>query len=151
MKAVIFRQHGGPEVFEYTDVPDPPLEPGRILVRVKACSVNHLDIWIRQGIPAYRIALPHIVGADVAGIVERVASDITSVQVGERVVLAPGLSCRQCQCCRAGVDNLCTSFGVRGAATDGGYAELVSANAADAILIPQPLSFELAADRKSVV
>ena len=145
MKAVIFRQHGAPEVLEYTDVPDPPLEPGRILVRVKACSVNHLDLWIRQGIPAYRIALPHIAGADVAGVVERVADDVANVRVGDRVVLTPGLHCRQCEWCRAGLDSLCASYGIRGAKTDGGYAELVSAEAADAIPIPSTLSFEVAA------
>lgn len=145
MKAVIFRRHGGPEVLEYTDVPDPSLEPGRILVRVKACSINHLDIWIRQGIPSYRIALPHIAGADVAGIVERVAADVTSVRAGDRVVLTPGLHCRQCQWCRSGSDQMCASYGIRGAATDGGYAELISAEAADAIPIPPTLPFEAAA------
>jgi NADPH:quinone reductase-like Zn-dependent oxidoreductase len=145
MKAVIFRRHGGPEALEHTEIPDPSLEAGQILVRVKACSINHLDIWIRQGIPAYHIKLPHVSGCDVAGIVERLGGGVRHVTVGDRVVLAPGLSCGQCAWCRMGHDNLCASYGIRGAAIDGGYAELVSAQADEAIPIPEGLSFEEAA------
>jgi len=145
MKAVVFRQHGGPEVLEYADIPDPSTGPGEILVRVKACAVNHLDLWIRQGIPAYRIDLPHISGCDVAGVVERVGSEVTHVAVGDSVVLAPGLSCGQCDWCRAGDDNLCASYGIRGAKTAGGYAELTTASARDALPLPPGLSFEEAA------
>lgn len=145
MNAVIFRRHGGPEVLEYTDVPEPSVGPGQILVRVKACSVNHLDLWIRQGIPAYRTQLPHISGCDVAGVVERRGFGVTDVAIGARVVLAPGLRCGQCEWCRAGQENLCVSYGIRGATTDGGYAELVSADAADALPIPDGVSFEEAA------
>ena len=145
MKAVIFRRHGGPEVLEYTDVPDPSAGSGQIVVRVKACALNHLDLWIRQGIPAYRITLPHISGCDVAGIIEHVGVGVTTVKIGDRVVLAPGVSCGQCPWCQSGADNLCASYGIRGAATDGGYAELASARASDAILIPQELSFDVAA------
>jgi len=145
MNAVIFRQHGGPEVLEYTDVPDPTVGTGHVLVRVKTCALNHLDLWIRQGIPAYHMTLPHISGCDVAGIVERVASGVTHLRTGDRVLLAPGLSCGQCVWCRAGEDNLCVSYRIRGAGTDGGYAELISANATEAIPIPAALSFEEAA------
>lgn len=145
MKAVLFRRHGGPDVLEYADVPDPALPAGHLLVRVKACALNHLDCWIRQGIPAYRIALPHIAGADVAGIVERVGDGVTAVRPGDRVVLAPGLHCGECAWCRKGEDTLCTSYGIRGAATDGGYAELTVARAADALPLPAQLSFEEAA------
>jgi NADPH:quinone reductase-like Zn-dependent oxidoreductase len=112
---------------------------------VKACALNHLDLWIRQGIPAYRITLPHISGCDVAGVVERVGAGVTHVAVGDSVVLAPGLSCGQCDWCRAGEDNLCASYGIRGALTDGGYAELTTASARDALLLPPNLSFEEAA------
>ena len=145
MKATIFRQHGGPEVLEYTDVPDPVMGDGDILVRVKACSINHLDLWIRQGIPAYRIHLPHICGCDVAGVVERLGCSVAQVAVGDRVVLAPGLSCGRCAWCRHGEDNLCATYGIRGAATDGGYAEYICARASDALPIPQAMSFETAA------
>ncbi len=145
MKAVIFRQHGGPGVLEYTEVPDPSIGPDEVLVRVKACALNHLDLWIRQGIPAYRISLPHISGCDVAGIVERVAAGVTTLRAGDRVVLAPGLSCWACPECRAGADHACASYGIRGAATDGGYAEFTVAAARDVLPIPPTLAFEVAA------
>jgi len=145
MNAVLFRQHGGPDVLEYAEVPDPVPQRGEILVRVKACSVNHLDLWIRQGIPAYRIALPHISGCDVAGVVERLGQDVSAPKVGDRVVLSPGLSCGSCASCRAGADNRCAAYGIRGAATDGGYAELAVAKAADALPLPPELSCEDAA------
>ena len=146
MKAVIFRRHGGPDVLEYADVPDPLLEDGEgVLVRVKACALNHLDIWIRQGIPAYQIALPHICGCDVAGVVERIGKGVTGIRIGDPVVLSPGLSCGHCPWCRGGNETLCGSYGIRGAASDGGYAELTIARAADIIPLPQGLSFEEAA------
>lgn len=145
MKAVIFSCHGGPDVLEYADVPDPSPADGQILVRVKACALNHLDCWIRQGIPAYRIQLPHISGCDVAGVVERLGPGVTGLAVGQRVMLVPGLSCGTCEWCRAGRDNRCVSYGIRGAATDGGYAELTVAQAADALPIPDGIPFEQAA------
>ena len=145
MKAVIFRRHGGPEVLEYADVPELSISAGEILVQVKACSVNHLDLWIRQGIPAYRIALPHISGCDVAGVIDRVGPGVTDLKAGDRVVLAPGLSCGQCDWCRKGEDNLCVSYGIRGAKCAGGYAELAAAAARDVMPLPSALSFEAAA------
>ena len=145
MKAVVFRRHGGPEVLEYADVPDPSCGPGEVLVRVKACSVNHLDLWVRQGIPAYRTTLPHISGCDVAGVVERVGTGVTRPALGDRVVLAPGISCGQCDWCRRGDDNLCASYRIRGSGSAGGYADYASARAADALPIPAGCSFEEAA------
>ena len=145
MKAVIFRQHGGPEVLEHAEVPTPSPGPGQILVRVKACALNHLDLWIRQGLPAYRIALPHISGCDVAGLVEQLGPGVTGVAPGDRVVLAPGVSCGQCRWCQAGEENRCVSYGIRGAATDGGYAEYTVANAREVLPIPPTVTFEEAA------
>lgn len=145
MKAVIFRTNGGPEVLEYTDVPAPTPGPGEIILRVNACSVNHLDIWIRQGIPAYQMTLPHISGCDVAGVVEQLGADVTNVKVGDRVFIAPGLSCFACAWCKAGHDNLCHSYGIFGAKTDGGYAEYAKAPAINTVPIPHGMSFEEAA------
>ena len=145
MKAVIFSRHGGPDVLEYAEVPDPSPGPGEITVRVKACALNHLDCWVRQGIPAYRISLPHTSGCDVAGVVERVGEGVVGRRAGDRVVLAPGLSCGRCEWCRRGDDNLCVSYGIRGAAAAGGYAELVLAKASDALPLPADLPFDEAA------
>jgi NADPH:quinone reductase-like Zn-dependent oxidoreductase len=145
MNAVIFRRHGGPDVLEWADVPEPSCGAGEILVRVKACSVNHLDLWLRQGIPAYRTALPHISGCDVAGVVERVGPGVTRPAVGERVVLAPGISCGACEWCRRGEESCCPSYRIRGAGVAGGYAEYASARASDALPVPSGCSFEEAA------
>ena len=154
MKAARFHQHGGPEVLRYEDAPEPQPDPGEVLVRVKACALNHLDIWIRQGIPAFRVPLPHIGGCDVAGVVERVGGEDTSLKPGDRVFVAPGLSCWRCEFCLGGQDNLCTSYRILGAQVDGGLAEFVKVPALNVIPIPGSLSFEQAAtfpDRKSVV
>lgn len=145
MKAVIFRRFGGPEVLEYADIAEPALKPGQVLVRVKACSVNHLDIWIRQGIPAYKINLPHISGCDVSGVIEQAGLGVSRWRVGDKVVLAPGISCGGCQSCHAGLDNRCIAYGIRGAATDGGYAELTVADEQDVLALPPGISFEQAA------
>jgi len=145
LKAVVFRAHGGPEVLHYTDVPTPTPGPGDVLIRVECCSINHLDIWLRQGIPAYQLTLPHICGCDVAGRVEQVGPNVTSVTVGTPVFVAPGLSCFQCAWCRRGDDNLCETYGIFGAKTDGGYAEFAKARAGDLVPIPAGVSIETAA------
>jgi len=145
MRAVIFRRHGGPDVLEYADVPTPFVQAGEVLVRVKACSVNHLDCWIRQGIPAYQIRLPHISGCDVSGVIEQVGADVRAVRAGGRVILSPGLSCGSCEFCRTGADNMCVSYGIRGAATDGGYAEFTVARVDEVLPLPSGVSFEDAA------
>lgn len=145
MKAVVFHEHGGPEKLQYEDRPDPKVKPDEVLVRVKACALNHLDIWVRQGIPAYQIALPHISGSDVAGQIERVGSKVKDVKVGQKVFVWPGLNCGTCDECKAGRDNLCPTFGVFGAKTDGGYAEFVAVPARNVIAIPGSLTFEQAA------
>jgi len=145
MKAVILRQFGGPEVLEYTDLPDPEPGPGQVLVRVKACALNHLDRWIRQGLPAYGTTLPHIPGSDVSGIVERPGPGVTHLKAGERVVLAPGMSCGHCVFCRDGRDNLCDTYSIRGTSSPGGYAELTVARAIDVLPISGSLTFEEAA------
>ncbi len=145
MNAVLFRRHGGPEVLEYTGVPDPSAGPGEVLVRVKACAINHLDRWLREGLPAYRLTLPHIPGSDVAGVVERLGEGVAQLREGDRVVLAPALRCGRCEACRRDADTFCPSFGIRGAACPGGYAELAVAKAEDALPIPADLAFEEAA------
>ena len=136
MKAVRFHQHGGAEVLICEDAPDPAPRAGHAIVRVRACALNHLDIWQRRGIERVRIPMPHISGADVAGEV---------VDTGERVMLQPGLSCGRCAKCLAGRDNRCASYDVLGYQSDGGYAEFVSVPAANVISIPAHIGFVEAA------
>ncbi|MBH0196300.1 MAG: alcohol dehydrogenase catalytic domain-containing protein, partial [Nitrospira sp.] len=145
MKAVLFREHGGPEKLTYGDMPLPAIASGEVLVRVKACALNHLDIWLRQGNPAYPIPLPHVSGADVAGVVEEVGGQVGNIQVGARVVVSPGLSCWTCENCLAGRDNLCSTFGIIGAKTHGGYAEYVKVPFRNVLPMPENLTFEQAA------
>ncbi|MBI1870395.1 MAG: zinc-binding dehydrogenase [Chlamydiae bacterium] len=145
MKAAIFHEHGGPEKISFEDVPDPKLERGEVLIRVKACSLNHLDIWVRQGIPAYKIRLPHISGCDVSGEVAGLGDEVKGIKTGTRVIVAPGLSCFQCEYCLSGNDNLCQSYTILGAGVDGGYAQFVKAPFQNVIGISDSLSFEEAA------
>lgn len=145
MKAVLFRQHGGPDKLSYEDVPVPTIGPDEVLIKVKACALNHLDIWIRQGNPAYPMPLPHVSGSDVAGVVEQVGAQVDSVTVGQRVFISPGISCWKCDACLAGRDNFCRSYGLLGAMTHGGYAEYVKVPFRNVLPIPGNLTFEQAA------
>lgn len=145
MKAVIFKQHGGPEVLEHTETPNPNVRENEILVEVKACALNHLDVWARGGLPGIEIPLPHILGNDIAGIVREVGSLASWVKLGDEVMLHPGVSCGHCAECLAGRDNLCRDYDILGYRRDGGYAELVAAPAVNVIPKPANLSWEEAA------
>jgi 2-desacetyl-2-hydroxyethyl bacteriochlorophyllide A dehydrogenase len=145
MKAVLFREHGGPDKLWYADLPTPTIGPEEVLVRVKACALNHLDIWIRQGNPAYPMPLPHVSGSDVAGIVEQVGAQVEGVTVGERVFVSPGISCWHCEFCLAGRDNFCRTYSLLGAMLHGGYAEYVKVPFRNVLPMPENLTFEQAA------
>jgi len=136
VKAVRFHQHGGPEVLRYEDAPDPQPAEGRAIVRVRACALNHLDLWERRGLDRVKLPLPHISGADVAGEV---------LGTGQRVMLQPGLRCGACAACRRGDDNQCVRYDVLGLRSDGGYAELISVPLENLIPIPATLDFITAA------
>jgi len=145
MKAVVFHEHGLPERLQFEEQPMPTVGPEEVLVRVKACALNHLDIWLRQGIPGYLITLPHISGCDVAGTIESLGVQAQGFSVGDRVVVSPGISCWRCDQCLAGRDNFCATFGILGAKRPGGYAEYVSVPVRNLLPIPENLSYEQAA------
>ena len=146
MKAVRFHEHGGPEVLRLEDAPDPAPRPGHAVVRVRACALNHLDLWQRRGLERVTIPFPHISGADVAGeVVETVDGKSTLIRAGTRVMLQPGLSCGLCAACLAGRDNRCARYDVLGYQSDGGYAQLVSVPQANLIPIPPHIEFVEAA------
>lgn len=145
MKAVRFHTHGGPDVLKYEDAPDPVVRPDGVVVRVRACAMNHLDIWQRRGLDRVKIPLPHISGADVAGEVTEVGADVRGLDIGTRVMLQPGLSCGRCARCLAGEDNYCPRYDVLGYQSDGGYAELVAVPAVNVIPIPDHIGFGEAA------
>ncbi|MBI4476930.1 MAG: zinc-binding dehydrogenase [Acidobacteria bacterium] len=141
MKAIRFHQHGGPEVLRYEDAPDPVAQPGEAVVRVKACALNHLDLWERRGIERVAIPFPHISGSDVSGEVV----DGPPADVGRRVMLQPGLSCGRCPACLDGRDNFCRRYDVLGYRSDGGYAQLVKVPVENLIPIPERIGFREAA------
>ncbi len=145
MKAVRFLRFGGPEVLIYEDAPKPIPGLDEVLIRVKACALNHLDLWIGGGIPAYQTSLPHIPGCDVSGVIEGLGGNVSALSIGQRVFIAPGLSCFRCQYCLSGADHLCDQYRILGAATDGGYAEFVKAPATNIMAIPDSLTYEHAA------
>src|SRR5579885_817107 len=145
MKAIVFHQHGGPEVLKYEDVPRPSLGANDVLVRVRACALNHLDLWVRRGIPGISFPMPHIPGSDIAGEVAEIGSAVTAVKVGQKAVLAPGVSCGKCAACVAGLDNRCRQFTNLGYLLDGGCAEYVRAPEVNCLAYPENLSFEEAA------
>ncbi len=145
MKAVQFQQHGGPDVLKYVDAPEPVIRPGEVLVRVRACALNRLDLWVRQGLPNVPIPLPHIPGSDVAGEIAQAGAEVATVRVGQKVVLAPGVTCGKCAACLAGLDNRCRQFTNLGYMIDGGCAEFVRAPEVNCLPYPENLSFEEAA------
>lgn len=143
MKAVRIHQFGGPEVLTYEDIPDPQPRKDQVLIRVRACSLNHLDLWVRKGLPG--VKLPHILGSDIAGEVVQVGEYVTGLKTGQRVVVAPMHFCGHCAKCVAGFQNQCREFTVIGNAVDGGNCELFAAPAANVIPIPDSLDFNQAA------
>jgi len=143
MKAVRIHQFGGPEVLTYEDIPDAQPRKDQVLVRVRACSLNHLDIWVRNGLPG--VKLPHILGSDVAGEVVEVGEYVSGFKAGQRVLLSPMHYCGHCEKCVAGVQNQCRAFTVLGNGVDGGNCELIAVPAANVIPIPDSLDFNQAA------
>jgi len=145
MKATVFRIHGGPEVLEYAEVPEPRRRANEVLVEVRGCALNHLDIFVRRGMPGIEIPLPHILGSDVSGVVREVGELVTWVKPGDEVMVQPGVSCGHCEACLSGQDNLCREYDMIGYRRDGGYAELVAVPGANLIPKPPQLSWEEAA------
>ena len=123
MKGILFSQHGGIDVLKYAECPTPKIGETEALIAVEACGLNHLDIWIRQGLPGIQIPMPHIMGSEIVGKVERAGSQVTHVKKGDRVLVAPGVHCGICPNCQAGRDSLCREFKIVGLQMNGGYAE----------------------------
>ncbi|CAN5491784.1 zinc-binding dehydrogenase [soil metagenome] len=144
MRAAIFHEHGGPEQLRIEEVPRPEPGPGEVLVEVRAAAMNHLDLWVRRGLPI-EITMPHIGGSDVAGVIAEVGSGVTGVTVGERVVVNPSLWCGRCRWCIRGEESLCVHYRILGEHTNGGFAEFVAVPATNVYPLPERISFEAAA------
>ena len=145
MKATVFDRTGGPEVLEPREMPDPRPAPDEAVIEVKACGMNHLDLWIRSGALPLEVEMPHILGCDIVGVVREVGAGVRHVKPGDKTLLLPTLSCGVCEMCMAGDDNLCRHYDLIGRRRNGGYAERVAVPAANCLPYPENLSWEQAA------
>jgi NADPH:quinone reductase-like Zn-dependent oxidoreductase len=145
VKAVRIDAHGGLDRLRFVDLPEPVPGPGEVRVRLHAAGMNHLDTWVRRGIPGVQYPLPLVPGCDGAGVVEALGPGVAGPAAGTRVALQPGVSCGTCAACLGGEDFLCRSYGILGEHRDGTDAECIVVPAANVMLIPESLSFEAAA------
>jgi NADPH:quinone reductase-like Zn-dependent oxidoreductase len=145
VKALCFCEHGDLDVLQYADVPDPELGPGEVLVRVRACALNHLDVWVRRGWPGLKLEMPHWTGADVAGEVAAVGGTVTDWDVGQRVVVDPGVSTCEDEFTRRGVHSVSPGYCIRGEQIRGGQAEYVVVSADSLLTMPDERDFPDAA------
>jgi NADPH:quinone reductase-like Zn-dependent oxidoreductase len=145
MKAALFREFGGPDRVHLEEVPTPTPAAGEALVRVRACALNHLDLWVLGGLPALKTPLPFWTGCDIAGEVAAVGSGVSDVGAGARVAVNPSLWCGTCEWCIQGEDSMCVRYRILGEHTVGGLAEFVSVPAGNLLPLPAHVSFEEAA------
>lgn len=150
MKAVLFRQHGGPDVLEYTDFPTPEPKPGEALIRMRAAALNRMDVMVRNGWPGLKLELPHINGADGAGEVVTINSPLPQgeglgVRVGDHVVIDANLGCGTCEYCLAGKDNLCLNWHLLGETVRGTYAQYVAVPVRQLHKLPTDFDYHKAA------
>jgi NADPH:quinone reductase-like Zn-dependent oxidoreductase len=141
---MVLREHGGPEVIKLEQLPVPEPGPGEVRVRVRAVALNHLDIWVRRGGPAFKLEYPHRLGSDIVGEIDALGPGATG-QVGAKVVVQPGLSCMRCAACLGGHDNLCRFYKILGENTQGGYAEYIVVPQVNIAPYPERLSWAQAA------
>ncbi len=145
MKCVRIHKHGGVEQLQFEEIPKPAIGPNDVLVQVKATSINHLDLWVRQGLPGVKFPLPLIPGVDAAGVVSELGEAVRHVQIGDRVVVVQGISCGHCKQCLNGDDNLCKEYRLIGEHRDGADAEYISIPGRNILKLPDAVSFEAAA------
>jgi NADPH:quinone reductase-like Zn-dependent oxidoreductase len=144
VKAALFHEFGGPEVVAIEDVALPEPGPGEVRLQVAAAAMNHLDLWVRRGLPI-RTTMPHIGGSDVAGIVDEVGPGVEGVRIEERVIVDPSISCGACEWCARGAEPLCTQFRILGEHVNGGFAQYVVAPARNLYRVPDNYPLETAA------
>jgi NADPH:quinone reductase-like Zn-dependent oxidoreductase len=145
MKAVTIREHGGPEVLRVEELPDPTPRAGEVRVKVGAVALNHVDVWVRRGLPHLKLAYPHLLGADVAGTVDALGEGVTGLAVGDEIVVNPVFSCDRCRECLSGRHTLCRHFELMGEDRPGGYAEKIVVPASNVVPRPKGLDAIVAA------
>jgi NADPH:quinone reductase-like Zn-dependent oxidoreductase len=146
MKALVFYTHGTPEVLEYADVPTPEAGAGEALVALGACAINHLDLWVRRGGPAFdKLPKPHIGGSDGAGVIAALGAGVTGWEVGDRVAVDPGVSLSEDEWTRRGEDSVSPGYGILGEHRSGTLAEYIAVPARTLYRLPENFPFEQAA------
>lgn len=145
MKALTIDGHGGPERVAVRTVPDPEPRPGEVVVRLAAAALNHLDLWTISGSLGIPLDFPFVLGADGAGEIADVGAGVKGVQVGTKVLVNPGVSCRECEMCRRGEQSECPTFRMLGEHLPGTMAERVAVPAPNVFPYPAHLSPEEAA------
>jgi len=145
MKAILFHQHGGPEVLEYTDFPTPQPGPGEVLIKLEAAALNRLDLWVRNGWPGIQLEYPHIPGADGAGIITALGEGVSDWAPGDRVVVNANLGCGACDFCLAGKDNMCQTWHLLGETVRGTCAEYVVVPTRQLFPLPEGFNPHIAA------
>jgi NADPH:quinone reductase-like Zn-dependent oxidoreductase len=145
MIAVRIHEHGDVDALKLEEVPEPRPRDGELLIDIKAAGINHLDTWVRRGVPGYRFPLPITPGCDGAGVVVAVGAGVDDFSVGDRVAVAPGYSCGRCEACLSGRDHYCRRYGIYGESTDGTMCERFALPLSNALRLPDSLSFAGAA------
>jgi len=145
VKAAYFKEHGGSDRMIYGDYRDPVAGAGEVVVRVRACALNGVDMLLLDGRFPPPEGLPHVNGCEVAGTIETLDRGLGTLMPGQRVIVFPGFSCGVCEFCVRGERTLCLRYGYLGAHKDGGYAELVRVPAANCLPLPEAISFEAGA------
>jgi NADPH:quinone reductase-like Zn-dependent oxidoreductase len=142
MRAVVIARHGGPEVLTVEDRGRPAAGPGQVLLQVRCAGINHLDTFVRRGLPGITLPLPMIPGSDASGVVAEVGAGVDGIAAGDRVFVSPGYSCERCEACLSGNEPLCRRYGLFGEHRDGTQAEFVALGASNVLPLPETLSFE---------
>lgn len=145
MKAILFHEHGGPEVLTYGDFPTPEPGPGEVQVRLRAAALNRVDLWVREGWPGLKLEYPHISGSDGAGEVSALGEGVSGLALGDRVVIDGNIGCGECPACLAGQDNLCENWHLLGETIRGTLAEYVVVPARNLLKLPEGFSYAQAA------
>jgi NADPH:quinone reductase-like Zn-dependent oxidoreductase len=145
LKAAYFKEHGGSDMVLYGDYKDPVADPGQVVVRVRACALNHVDMLLLDGRFPPPEGLPHVNGCEVTGTLEAIGPGVSGLTVGQRVIVFPGFSCGTCEFCLRGERTVCLRYGYLGAHKDGGYAELVKAPAGNILPLADAITFEMGA------
>ncbi len=145
MKATVFHEYGGPDVLSYEDIDTPTIGENQVLIKVKNVALNHLDLFVRGGIPGLKLEMPHILGSDISGEIAEVGNKVSgSLEIGQKIIVDPGVSCGVCEFCINGQESMCSTYGIIGEQFRGGYAEYLNVDAQNVIPIPKESGLDMA-------